>query len=71
MRWRAAASRVEPRGSPLLPWIRALLDREGIEAPGEVVLHAFPRMLGYVCNPVSFWGCHDAAGRVAAIGAAP
>jgi len=54
-------------GSPLMPWIRALLDREGIGAPGEVVLHAFPRMLGYVFNPVSFWVCHDAAGRVAAV----
>lgn len=54
-------------GSPLLPWIRALLAREGIEAPGEVVLHAFPRVLGYVFNPVSFWVCHDVAGRVAAV----
>jgi len=54
-------------GSPLLPWIRALLAREGIEARGEVVLHAFPRMMGYVFNPVSFWVCHDVAGRVAAV----
>ena len=54
-------------GSPLLPWIRALLAHEGIDAPGEVVLHAFPRMLGYVFNPVSFWVCHDAAGQVAAV----
>jgi DUF1365 family protein len=54
-------------GSPLEGWIRALLAREGIDAPGEVVLHAFPRMLGYVFNPVSFWVCHDAAGGVAAV----
>jgi DUF1365 family protein len=54
-------------GSPLLPWIRALLAREGIDAPGEVVLHAFPRVLGYVFNPVSFWVCHDASGQVAAV----
>jgi hypothetical protein len=54
-------------GSPLLPWIRAVLAREGIDAPGEVVLHAFPRVLGYVFNPVSFWVCHDAAGQVAAV----
>jgi len=54
-------------GSPLLPWIRALLVREGVDAPGEVVLHAFPRMLGYVFNPVSFWTCHDEAGGVAAV----
>jgi DUF1365 family protein len=54
-------------GSPLEPWVRGLLAREGIDAPGEVVLHAFPRMLGYVFNPVSFWVCHDAGGRVAAV----
>lgn len=54
-------------GSPLEPWIRGLLAREGIVAAGEVVLHAFPRMLGYVFNPVSFWVCHGADGSVAAV----
>lgn len=54
-------------GSPLLPWIRALLASEGIAADGEVVLHAFPRMLGYVFNPVAFWVCHDTAGAVRAV----
>jgi uncharacterized protein len=54
-------------GSALEPWIRALLARESIAADGEIVLHAFPRMLGYVFNPVSFWVCHDAAGRVRAV----
>ena len=54
-------------GSPLAPWIRQLLVRERIEADGEIVLHAFPRMLGYVFNPVSFWVCHHACGTVAAV----
>ena len=54
-------------GASLEPWIRALLDAEGIKAEGEVVLYAFPRMLGYVFNPVSFWVCHDAAGAVRAV----
>jgi len=54
-------------GSPLLPWIRRLLAREGVAADGEIVLHAFPRMLGYVFNPVSFWVCHDRDGRVRAV----
>ena len=31
------------------------------------MLHAFPRMLGYVFNPVSFWVCHDRAGAVRAV----
>lgn len=54
-------------GSPLEPWIRTLLDREGVPANGEIVLHTFPRVLGYVFNPVSFWVCHDADGRVRAV----
>ena len=51
----------------LLPWIRELLAAEGLAADGEVVLHTFPRMLGYVFNPVSFWVCHRADGRVGAV----
>jgi DUF1365 family protein len=54
-------------GAPLDPWMRSLLAREGIAAAGEIVLYAFPRMLGYVFNPVSFWVCHDAADAVAAV----
>lgn len=55
-------------GSALESWIRALLAREGIDnVDGEVVLQAFPRVLGYVFNPVSFWFCHDRAGAVRAI----
>lgn len=49
-------------GSAPQTWIRALLAAEGVDAGGEVVLYAFPRMLGYVFNPVSFWVCHDEAG---------
>jgi DUF1365 family protein len=54
-------------GTALEPWIRRLLADEGIEAGGEIVLHAFPRMLGYVFNPVSFWVCHDRRGAVRAV----
>jgi DUF1365 family protein len=54
-------------GSSLETWIRDLLRREGIAAEGEVVLHAFPRILGYVFNPVSFWVCHDREGGVRAV----
>lgn len=54
-------------GSHPLPWIRALLAREGIAADGEVWLQCFPRTLGYVFNPVSFWYCHDRDGRLAAV----
>jgi DUF1365 family protein len=54
-------------GSTLAPWIRRLLDAHAIAANGEVVLYAFPRMLGYVFNPVSFWVCHDRGGAVRAV----
>lgn len=54
-------------GSPLEPWARALLAREGIAADGEIVLYAFPRMLGYVFNPVSFYVVEDRAGGVRAV----
>jgi DUF1365 family protein len=54
-------------GSPLAPWIAQLLASEGIEADGEAVLYTFPRMLGYLFNPVSFWLCHDRHNHVRAI----
>ncbi|MDP1734687.1 MAG: DUF1365 domain-containing protein [Sulfuritalea sp.] len=55
-------------GSPLLPWIRQLLAAEGITAAdGEVVLQTFPRLFGFVFNPVSFWFCHDREGALRAV----
>jgi DUF1365 family protein len=55
-------------GSPPLPWIRELLRREGLAcADGEVWLQCFPRVLGFVFNPVSFWFCEDREGRLRAI----
>lgn len=56
-------------GSHPLPWIRAQLARQGLDAvaDGEVVLQTFPRFLGFVFNPVSFWFCHDAAGGLRAV----
>lgn len=54
-------------GSPLLPWIEALLVRHGLPHDGEIVLQTFPRLLGYVFNPVSFWFCHDRDGALVAV----
>jgi DUF1365 family protein len=54
-------------GSALEPWIREILAAESVVAEGEIVLYAFPRMLGYVFNPVSFWVCHDRDGAVRAV----
>jgi len=54
-------------GSPLLPWIEGLLAEHGLPHDGEIVLQTFPRVLGFVFNPVSFWYCHDRGGRLIAI----
>ena len=51
-----------------LAWLEDLLGREGIvDATGEVWLHCYPRVLGYVFKPVSFWYCHRPDGSLAAI----
>ncbi len=51
-----------------LAWLDELLARDGIaDADGEVWLHCYPRVLGYVFKPVSFWYCHRADGSLAAI----
>ena len=56
-------------GSPLLPWIRELQRQRGLAdvCDGEVVLQTYPRVLGFVFNPVSFWLCHDGAGALRAV----
>ena len=54
-------------GSPLLPWIQSLLRERGLPADGEITLQCFPRVLGYVFNPVSFWLCRNRAGELIAV----
>lgn len=54
-------------GTPLLPWIEGLLSSRGLPTDGEIVLQCFPRVLGYVFNPVSFWFCHDKQGQLIAV----
>ncbi len=55
-------------GSPLEPWIRGQLQRHDLAcADGAIWLQAFPRVLGYVFNPVSFWLCHDHCGALRAV----
>jgi DUF1365 family protein len=53
---------------PLLPWIEQLLAEQGItDVDGEIWLQTFPRLLGYVFNPVSFWFCHRKDGTLRAV----
>ena len=55
-------------GSPLRPWIERHLADAGIDlAGGPVRLLCFPRVLGYVFNPLSIWFCYHADGRLRAV----
>lgn len=54
-------------GSPLLPWIQALLREHGLADDGEIMLQTFPRVCGLLFNPVSFWFCHNRAGELIAV----
>jgi DUF1365 family protein len=46
-------------GSPLRPWIEERLAGAGVELEGGAVrILTFPRVLGYVFNPISVWFCH-------------
>jgi DUF1365 family protein len=54
-------------GKPSLSWFDGLLHGENItDANGEVWLHTFPRLFGFVFNPVSFWFAHRADGALRA-----
>jgi len=55
-------------GSPLRPWIDALLADAGIDLTGgSVRILAFPRVLGFKFYPVSVWYCFDAGGVPVAV----
>lgn len=45
-------------GGDLMEWLKSTTDRAGVAMPGGAVwLQCFPRLLGYVFNPVSFGIC--------------
>ena len=52
-------------GTALRPWIDAQLAEAGIDlAGGPEQLLCYPRVFGYVFNPLSVWFCHHADGRL-------
>lgn len=54
-------------GSPLKPWVLARLAEAGIELERPSIrLLCFPRLFGYVFNPISVYFCYD-CDRLAAI----
>ncbi|MEM6422006.1 MAG: DUF1365 domain-containing protein, partial [Pseudomonadota bacterium] len=54
-------------GSALRPWVEARLATEDIAPPARIWLLSFPRILGYVFNPLSVYFCEDAGGRLTAV----
>jgi DUF1365 family protein len=54
-------------GSDLDSWMRAQLKAADLPHDGEIWLQTFPRLFGFVFNPVSFWYCHDSSGALRAV----
>lgn len=55
-------------GASLRPWVENLLADHDIDLEGgRISILCYPRILGYVFNPLSVFFCHDAADRLCAI----
>ncbi len=55
-------------GSDLLLWAKKQLTKAGLDTQlTEIELQTFPRVLGYVFNPVSFWFCYSGNSLIATI----
>lgn len=55
-------------GSPLRSWVEARLAEAGLSLkPSRIELLCFPRLLGYVFNPLSIFFCRDDKGDLAAV----
>ncbi|MBX3504053.1 MAG: DUF1365 family protein [Parvibaculum sp.] len=55
-------------GAPVRNWVEAQLARAGIESDGgRISILCFPRVLGYVFNPLSVYFCHRKDGSLSAV----
>jgi DUF1365 family protein len=55
-------------GTALRPWVEAQMRAAGVEPDGgSIRLLCFPRVLGYVFNPLSVYFCHDRGGALRAV----
>lgn len=55
-------------GTPVRTWIDERLAEAGIDLTGgSVTLLAYPRVLGYVFNPLAVWYCFGSDGELAAV----
>lgn len=51
-------------GTPLRPWVEALLAERGLAKPAHIMLLSMPRFLGFAFNPLSVYYCYDDAGAL-------
>jgi DUF1365 family protein len=59
---------VDAQAKPdLKRWLDCLLAEAGIVAKGARRVLCYPRILGYVFNPLSVWFCHDEQGALKAV----
>jgi DUF1365 family protein len=54
-------------GRPLDDWLNDVLAAAGVTADGKRQVLCYPRILGFVFNPLSVWFCHDPGGTLRAI----
>lgn len=54
-------------GTPLRAHVDRLLAAQGLAPPARVLLLCYPRILGYVFNPLSVYFAYDAHGRMSAV----
>ena len=56
----------ERDGSDPRQWLQRILQQAGVAqvCDGETWLQTFPRVFGFVFNPVNFWLCRDAGGQL-------
>ena len=55
------------RPENLAAYIRISLRAAGLNAGGRILLHCYPRMLGYAFNPLAVYYCYDATDRLSAM----
>jgi len=55
-------------GSQIRPWIEAAAKKKGINLTGgKIYMLCFPRVLGYVFNPITLYFCYDRGSALRAI----
>jgi hypothetical protein len=54
-------------GRDLNAWLDGLLEEAKLDGSGQRYVLCYPRILGYVFNPLSVWFCHDDADRLTAV----